>query len=551
MSSQPKVGRARRRPGPRPPRARPRRGRWRSWAGPARPRRAGRVGGDRAQRRRRSRGATAPSRSSSTLGPDDEHPGVPAVLAGCEVAPRPRRRPASPRTPRPRRRRRGTAQRRRPGGCSRTPVAGRVGSMPIVTSRPSRATSAASATARSKAVGSAITWSAANEPITASGSWRSSSAAASPIAAIESRGDGSASTRSARPGQLATHRVAVGGAGHHQHPVAGQRREPVDGLLQQRAAAAGEVVQELRRRRRATAATAGCPRHRPGTTAQKCSIAGMGVTLDDPPSDDRRSRRCCPRLLAADPGRPLVTFYDDATGERTELSVTTYANWVAKVASLLADELEVEHGSRLLVDLPAALARPVVLGAAWAVRARGGLGRRGRTPSSPGPTAWPLGREARRHPGARHRAAAARRTVPRRRAAGRARPRRRGVVAARRVRRVARRPRTTTPRSAGTTQRRAVEVGRRRESAHRRRPPPLGGESGFPFRSRLLHRTAGSQRFHGPGHPRLRGEARADRGRRARHRPLRPRSARQVVAPEPAAEVHRRAEARAACPGRA
>src|SRR4051794_20020260 len=72
------------------------------------------------------------------------------------------------------------------------------------------------------------------------------------------------------------------------------------------------------------------------------------------------------RLLAADPGRPLVTFYDDATGERTELSVATWANWVAKVASLLTDELEVEHGSRLLVDLPAHWLGTVVLGAAWA-----------------------------------------------------------------------------------------------------------------------------------------------------------------------------------------
>jgi uncharacterized protein (TIGR03089 family) len=41
--------------------------------------------------------------------------------------------------------------------------------------------------------------------------------------------------------------------------------------------------------------------------------------------------------LRADAGRPLVTFYDDATGERVELSVTTYANWVAKVASLLVE----------------------------------------------------------------------------------------------------------------------------------------------------------------------------------------------------------------------
>jgi uncharacterized protein (TIGR03089 family) len=72
------------------------------------------------------------------------------------------------------------------------------------------------------------------------------------------------------------------------------------------------------------------------------------------------------RLLAADPGRPLVTFYDDATGERTELSVATWATWVAKVSSLLTDELGVEHGSRLLVDLPAHWLGTVVLGAAWA-----------------------------------------------------------------------------------------------------------------------------------------------------------------------------------------
>jgi uncharacterized protein (TIGR03089 family) len=71
-------------------------------------------------------------------------------------------------------------------------------------------------------------------------------------------------------------------------------------------------------------------------------------------------------LLRRDGARPLVTFYDDDSGERTELSVTTYANWVAKVSSLLADELEIEHGSRVLVDLPAHWLGTVVLGAAWA-----------------------------------------------------------------------------------------------------------------------------------------------------------------------------------------
>jgi uncharacterized protein (TIGR03089 family) len=72
------------------------------------------------------------------------------------------------------------------------------------------------------------------------------------------------------------------------------------------------------------------------------------------------------RRLADDPGRPLVTFYDDATGERTELSVATWANWVAKVSSLLVEELDVEHGSTLLVDLPVHWLGTVVLGAAWA-----------------------------------------------------------------------------------------------------------------------------------------------------------------------------------------
>jgi uncharacterized protein (TIGR03089 family) len=73
------------------------------------------------------------------------------------------------------------------------------------------------------------------------------------------------------------------------------------------------------------------------------------------------------RLLDRDPGRPLVTFYDDASGERTELSVTTYANWVAKTASLLDEELELGAGDRLLVDLPPHWLGTVVLGAAWTV----------------------------------------------------------------------------------------------------------------------------------------------------------------------------------------
>jgi uncharacterized protein (TIGR03089 family) len=69
--------------------------------------------------------------------------------------------------------------------------------------------------------------------------------------------------------------------------------------------------------------------------------------------------------LRRDPGQPLVTWYDEATGERVELSVTTYANWVAKAASLLADEHDLERGSTLRVDLPAHWLGPIFLGAAW------------------------------------------------------------------------------------------------------------------------------------------------------------------------------------------
>jgi len=71
------------------------------------------------------------------------------------------------------------------------------------------------------------------------------------------------------------------------------------------------------------------------------------------------------RRLRTDPGQPLLTAYDEATGERTELSVTTYANWVSKTANLLTDELGLEAGDTVLLDLPAHWLVPVFLGAAW------------------------------------------------------------------------------------------------------------------------------------------------------------------------------------------
>ncbi|MDT0310244.1 TIGR03089 family protein [Streptomyces sp. DSM 44917] len=68
---------------------------------------------------------------------------------------------------------------------------------------------------------------------------------------------------------------------------------------------------------------------------------------DRTPADLLRS------VLASDATRPLLTFYDDATGERVELSAATLANWVAKTANLLQDELAVQRGERLALLLPA------------------------------------------------------------------------------------------------------------------------------------------------------------------------------------------------------
>jgi uncharacterized protein (TIGR03089 family) len=71
--------------------------------------------------------------------------------------------------------------------------------------------------------------------------------------------------------------------------------------------------------------------------------------------------------LRADPARPLLTFYDDATGERTELSVATFANWVAKSANLLRDDLDAQPGTTLAVALPVHWQAAVVLQSSWAL----------------------------------------------------------------------------------------------------------------------------------------------------------------------------------------
>jgi uncharacterized protein (TIGR03089 family) len=69
---------------------------------------------------------------------------------------------------------------------------------------------------------------------------------------------------------------------------------------------------------------------------------------------------------------PLLTYYDLDTGERTELSGTTFGNWVDKTANLLLDA-DVEPGDpvdlALVVDHPGHWVALVWCAAAWQVGA--------------------------------------------------------------------------------------------------------------------------------------------------------------------------------------
>lgn len=77
------------------------------------------------------------------------------------------------------------------------------------------------------------------------------------------------------------------------------------------------------------------------------------------------------RLLPAisNPAAPLLTYYDEHTGERIELSGTTTANWVAKTSNLLVDDLDAGPGTRVRIGLPTHWQSFVWLLSAWNVGA--------------------------------------------------------------------------------------------------------------------------------------------------------------------------------------
>ena len=64
-----------------------------------------------------------------------------------------------------------------------------------------------------------------------------------------------------------------------------------------------------------------------------------------------------------DAASPFVTFYNQASGERIELSGTTFDNWVAKTANFLHDDFDVTAGANIGLELPPHWLTPVWIAA--------------------------------------------------------------------------------------------------------------------------------------------------------------------------------------------
>jgi uncharacterized protein (TIGR03089 family) len=79
-------------------------------------------------------------------------------------------------------------------------------------------------------------------------------------------------------------------------------------------------------------------------------------------------------LLRGEVSKPRITYYDDATGERIELSTVNFANWAAKTGNLLRDELAAGPGSRVAVLLPTHWQTAAVVFGVWWIGAEVVLG---------------------------------------------------------------------------------------------------------------------------------------------------------------------------------
>lgn len=78
--------------------------------------------------------------------------------------------------------------------------------------------------------------------------------------------------------------------------------------------------------------------------------------------------------LSRDPGRPRLTWYGP-DGERIELSGAVLLNWMAKCTNMLVEELDVEPGTPVLLDLPVHWRAAVWTLGAWCAGAEVSVGR--------------------------------------------------------------------------------------------------------------------------------------------------------------------------------
>lgn len=69
------------------------------------------------------------------------------------------------------------------------------------------------------------------------------------------------------------------------------------------------------------------------------------------------------------PAAPLITWISASDGARIELSTSTALNHMAKIANACADELDIEVGTKVFVDISWHWQLPVWLGGLWAAGA--------------------------------------------------------------------------------------------------------------------------------------------------------------------------------------
>ena len=74
-------------------------------------------------------------------------------------------------------------------------------------------------------------------------------------------------------------------------------------------------------------------------------------------------------LAAAGGGRSLITYYDDATGDRVDLSAAMLTAWATRTANLLVTGCGIEPGGHVAMLLPAHWQTAAVLLGAWSAGA--------------------------------------------------------------------------------------------------------------------------------------------------------------------------------------